>query len=91
MGCPGEKPSKVVGVDPRLVCNPRQADNLLGSVSYVGGYNRARGRRLVGMFAGMHYVGMRSAVRVGVTLQDCDLPEEGWGMANLHRTRPHGG
>ncbi|MFF3640460.1 tyrosine-type recombinase/integrase [Streptomyces sp. NPDC002564] len=86
-----QKPSKVVEVDPRVVCNPKQAANLLGSVSYVGGYHRARGRRLVGMFAGMYYAGMRPAETVGVTLQDCHLPEKGWGLANLHRTRPAAG
>lgn len=81
-------PPKVVEVDPRVVANPRQAANLLGAVSYVGGYRRARGRRLVGMFAGMYYGGLRPAESTAVALQDCYLPAEGWGMANLHRTRP---
>ncbi|GGV24925.1 hypothetical protein GCM10010293_22510 [Streptomyces griseoflavus] len=38
-------------VDRRVVVNPRQATELLGAVSYVGGYRRARGRRLVALFA----------------------------------------
>ncbi|WP_053161421.1 HNH endonuclease [Streptomyces caatingaensis] len=38
-------------VDPRVVANPTQARSLLCAVSYVGGYQRARGRRLVGLFA----------------------------------------
>ncbi|MFG2708481.1 site-specific integrase, partial [Streptomyces sp. NPDC048386] len=74
-----------------VVANPKQAGNLIGAVSYVGGYHRARGRRLVGMFAGMYYAGMRPAETVGVAIQDCFLPEEGWGLANLHRTRPTAG
>jgi len=41
-------PKQVVAVDPRVVANPQQAHNLLNAVSYVGGYRRARGRRLVG-------------------------------------------
>lgn len=86
-----QKPSRIVAVDPRVVANPKQASNLIGAVSYVGGYHRARGRRLVGMFAGMYYAGMRPAETVGVAVQDCHLPEEGWGLANLHRTRPTAG
>ncbi|OKI09338.1 integrase [Streptomyces sp. CB02923] len=86
-----KRPPRVIPVDPRVVANPQQASNLLGAVSYVGGYNRARGRRLVGMFGGMYYAGMRPAEAVGVAIQDCHLPAEGWGLANLHRTRPTAG
>jgi integrase len=83
--------SRIVPVDPRVVANPKQAGNLIDAVSYVGGYHRARGRRLVGMFAGMYYAGMRPAEAVGVAVQDCDLPKTGWGLAKLHRTRPTAG
>ncbi|AWZ03537.1 MULTISPECIES: site-specific integrase [unclassified Streptomyces] len=83
-----QKPPRIIQVDPRVVANPRQAGNLLGAVSYVGGYGRARGRRLVGLFAGMYYAGLRPAEAVGVALPDCTLPSEGWGEAVLHRTRP---
>lgn len=86
-----QKPPRIVPVDPRVVANPRQASNLLGAVSYVGGYTRARGRRLVGLFAGMYYAGLRPAEAVGVALPDCALPSEGWGEAVLHRTRPTAG
>jgi hypothetical protein len=86
-----KKLPRVVAVDPRVVANPRQAANLIGAVSYVGGYERARGRRLVGMFAGMYYAGLRPAETVGIALSDCHLPKEGWGRANLHRTRPTAG
>ncbi|MFE7115392.1 tyrosine-type recombinase/integrase [Streptomyces sp. NPDC057654] len=86
-----QKPSRIVAVDPRVVANPKQASNLLDAVSYVGGYRRARGRRLVGMYAGMYYAGMRPAEAVAVALPDCHLPEEGWGLANLHRSRPTAG
>ncbi|MEU8523544.1 site-specific integrase [Streptomyces sp. NPDC048577] len=86
-----EKPNRVTAVDPRVVVNPRQAADLIASVSYVGGYERAKGRRLVGLFAGMYYAGLRPAEAVGITAQDCHLPAEGWGVANLHRTRPTAG
>jgi integrase len=78
-------------VDPRVVANPAQARSLLCAVSYVGGYGRARGRRLVGLFAGMYYAGLRPAEAVAVALPDCLLPAEGWGRATLHRTLPQAG
>ena len=71
-------------VDPRVVANPTQARCLLCAVSYVGSYRRARGRRLVGLFAGMYYAGLRPEEVVAVTLPDCVLPAEGWGKVNLH-------
>jgi integrase len=78
-------------VDPRVVANPAQARALLCAVSYVGSYRRARGRRLVGLFAGMYYAGLRPAEAVAVTLTDCVLPTEGWGQVTLHRTLPQAG
>ncbi|MFC0599499.1 tyrosine-type recombinase/integrase [Streptomyces palmae] len=75
-------------VDRRVVVNPRQARELLAAVSYVGGYKRARGRRLVGLFACMYFGGLRPAEAVGLRRQDCTLPEKGWGSLILERTRP---
>ncbi|WP_257003638.1 site-specific integrase [Streptomyces sp. SA15] len=68
-------------VDPRVVANPTQARSLLHAVSYVGNYERARGRRLVGLFAGMYYAGLRPE----------DVAAEGWGRVFLHVTRPQAG
>jgi integrase len=83
------KKPKVVGeVDPRVVANPVQARSLLTAVSYVGGYGRARGRRLVGLFACMYYGALRPAEAVGLTNADLKLPEMGWGTLLLNRTRP---
>lgn len=78
-------------VDPRVVANPAQVRSLLCAVSYVGSYRRARGRRLVGLFAGMYYAGLRPEEAVAVTLPDCVLPAEGWGRVILHVTRPQAG
>ncbi|MET8631433.1 MULTISPECIES: site-specific integrase [unclassified Streptomyces] len=83
-----QKPKVSNQVDPRLVANPEQARNLLTAVSYVGGYRRARGRRLVGLFAAMYFGGLRPAEAVGLAETDLVLPETGWGSALLHRTRP---
>jgi hypothetical protein len=38
-------------LDPRVVVTPAQARELLAAVSYVGSWNRGRGRRLVAFFA----------------------------------------
>uniref|UniRef100_A0AAU3I5R5 Tyrosine-type recombinase/integrase n=1 Tax=Streptomyces sp. NBC_01393 TaxID=2903851 RepID=A0AAU3I5R5_9ACTN len=83
------KKPKVAGeVDPRIVANPEQARALLTAVSYIGGYSRARGRRLVGLFACMYYGAFRPAEAVALTEADLKLPEQGWGTALLNRTRP---
>ncbi|MFF4965291.1 tyrosine-type recombinase/integrase [Streptomyces sp. NPDC001037] len=83
------KKPKVAGeVDPRVVANPEQARSLLTAVSYVGGYDRARGRRLVGLFACMYYGALRPAEAVGLTSADVRLTEDGWGTVLLNRTRP---
>lgn len=83
------KNPKVAGeVGPRVVANPEQARALLTAVSYVGGYSRARGRRLVGLFACMYYGAFRPAEAVALTQADLKLPEHGWGAALLNRTRP---
>ncbi|MFC4030903.1 tyrosine-type recombinase/integrase [Streptomyces polygonati] len=86
-----EKPKAATEVDPRVVANPAQAASLLTAVSYVGGYHRARGRRLVGLFAAMYYAGLRPAEAIGLSEDDCTLPGRGWGSATLHRTRPTAG
>jgi hypothetical protein len=66
-------------VDPRAVANPAQARSLLQAVSYGGSYRRTHGRRLVGLFAGMYYAGLRPEEAVAVTLPDRVLPMEDWG------------
>ncbi|MCP3756972.1 site-specific integrase [Streptomyces sp. TBY4] len=84
-------PKPAVSVDPRVVANPYQARDLLTAISYVGGYRRARGRRLVGLFAGMYYAGLRPEEAIAVALPDCRLPRTGWGRLIVHRTLPQAG
>ncbi|WP_419997782.1 tyrosine-type recombinase/integrase [Streptomyces boninensis] len=86
-----QRPKVAKEVDPRVVANPEQARSLLHAVSYVGGYKRAKGRRLVGFFACMYFGAFRPAEAIGLTEQDLKLPENGWGTAHLHRTRPQAG
>ncbi len=61
-------------VDRRVVANPRQARELLIALTYVGGRDRDRGRRLVAMFACLYYAAMRPAEAVNLHRSDCELP-----------------
>ncbi len=84
-------PRQVKAVDPRVVANPLQARILLNAVSYVGDYHRARGRRLVGFFAGMYYAGLRPEEAAAVAVTDCTLPATGWGRLIVNRALPQVG
>ena len=86
------KPPEVAErVDRRVVANPHQVRELLIALSYVGGRDRDRGRRLVAMFASMYFAGLRPAEAVNVRKQDCELPGTGWGRIYLSRTTPEVG
>ncbi|MER5752608.1 site-specific integrase [Streptomyces sp. NPDC002088] len=77
-------------VDPRVVANPSQARSLCArspTSAVTGGHVR----RLVGLFAGMYYAGLRPAEAAGVSLPNCVLPAEGWGQVTVHRTLPQAG
>ncbi|MEU1674369.1 tyrosine-type recombinase/integrase [Streptomyces roseifaciens] len=78
-------------VDPRVLVNAKQARQLLAAVSYVGSWNRCRGRRLVAFYAVLYYAGLRPAEAVGLRLSDCHLPDSGWGTLTLRETRPVSG
>ncbi|MEU9334427.1 site-specific integrase [Streptomyces sp. NPDC048290] len=85
----GKRP--VQEVDRRVVVNPRQARELLAAVTYVGGYERASGRRLRAFFGCLYYAAMRPGEALGLRLSDCTLPERGWGRIELTETRPTAG
>ncbi|TLP53984.1 tyrosine-type recombinase/integrase [Microbispora triticiradicis] len=86
-----KKVAKEDVVDRRAVVNPEQARELLTAVSYVGSWHRARGRRLVAFYATLYFAGVRPAEAVGLRRDDCHLPEEGWGLLTLAKTRPSSG
>ncbi|SEN62201.1 hypothetical protein SAMN05660976_07931 [Nonomuraea pusilla] len=54
-------------------------------VTYVG---RSRGPVLAAMFACMYFGGLRPAEAAGLRQKDCHLPEQGWGLLTLEKTRP---
>ncbi|MFF4275009.1 tyrosine-type recombinase/integrase [Streptomyces sp. NPDC001536] len=80
-----------VVVDRRVLVNAMQARQLLAAVSYVGSWDRCRGRRLVAFYAVLYYAGLRPAEAVGLRRSDCHLPDAGWGTLTLRETRPVSG
>ncbi|WP_282957414.1 tyrosine-type recombinase/integrase [Streptomyces griseorubiginosus] len=78
-------------VHPRLLVNKKQAAQLLAAVSYVGTWDRKKGRRLVGFYAVMYFAGPRPSEAVGLRKADCFLPEKGWGVLTLRDTHPVSG
>lgn len=78
-------------VDWRVLVNALQARQLLAAVSYVGSWDRCRGRRLVAFYAVLYYAGLRPAEAVGLRRSDCHLPDTGWGTLTLRETRPVSG
>ncbi|GAA1261867.1 integrase [Saccharothrix xinjiangensis] len=86
------KAAKVVDqVDPRVVANPGQVARLLTAVTYVGRRNRDRGAHLAAFFATGYYAAARPAEGLALRVDDCTLPEEGWGMLMLGESRPAAG
>ena len=78
-------------VDRRVVVNPRQARELLTAVTYVGQQRRgplARGQRLMALYACLYFAALRPAEAVGLRIQDCYLPQTGWGRLTLEKSRP---
>ncbi|MEU1567826.1 site-specific integrase [Streptomyces mirabilis] len=78
-------------VDRRVLVNAVQGRQLLTAVSYVGSWDRCRGRRLVAFYAVLYYAALRPAEAVGLRLADCHLPDGGWGTLTLRETRPVSG
>lgn len=72
-------------IDRRAVANPAQVRQLLTAVTYVG---RSRGPMMAAMFACMYFGGLRPSEAAGLRRQDCHLPDHGWGLLTLEKTRP---
>jgi integrase len=86
-------PKKSGPIDKSVVFNPAQAADVLAAISYVGSYRRARGRRLVVLFAMLFYAMLRPEEALFVHDYDCTLPEDPktWGSIRLTQTRPTAG
>jgi integrase len=77
-------------VDRRVVVNPKQARELLAAVTYVGrrGRNGRRGERLRAFFACLYFAALRPGEALALRKRDCRLPDEGWGLLTLEKSRP---
>jgi integrase len=71
-------------VDRRSVVNPDQALDLLTTVSW-------RYPRLVAFFACMYYAALRPAEVMHLRIDECELPERGWGALRLTGSIQHSG
>ncbi|PRY19139.1 tyrosine-type recombinase/integrase [Pseudosporangium ferrugineum] len=71
-------------VDRRSVVNPAQAITLLAAVG-------ERHPRLVAFFACLYFAALRPAEALHLRVEDCELPEEGWGMLRLSGSTQHVG
>lgn len=82
-----------IEVDRRVVANPLQVRELLTAVTYVGarGKDSRRGERLRAFYACMYYAGLRPGEAVDLRKSNCHLPQDGWGLLVVERSRPSSG
>lgn len=82
-----ETPKAVEELDERSVATPAQARTLLEGVRGQG----PRGEHLVAFFGCMYYAAMRPEEVSVLSLDQCTLPEDGWGRVDLSGARPQVG
>jgi integrase len=63
-------------IDRRRVANPAQMEKLIGAVGTIG---RSQGSRLKGLFGCMYYGMLRPSEAASLLLDECTLPDQGWG------------
>ncbi|WP_234358904.1 tyrosine-type recombinase/integrase [Plantactinospora sp. BC1] len=80
-------------VDRRVVVNVGQARELLTAVTYVGrrGRDGRRGERLRAFYACLYFAALRPSEALGLRERDCHLPESGWGLLTVEKSRPAAG
>jgi integrase len=75
-------------VDRRVVASTGQVRQLLIGATYAG---RVVGERLTAFFALLYFAALRPSEALALRIQDCDLPEAGWGRLLLEGSRPEVG
>jgi integrase len=78
-------PRKVVTLDRRVVVNPAQARKLIAAVGDIGW----TGPRYVAFFAAIYFAGLRPGEVLALRVQDCELPDSGWGELCLAESTPY--
>jgi integrase len=71
-------------VDRRRVANPEQMRALLEGVRATG---RTQGPRLVALYGCMYYGMLRPSEAISLLLDECKLPEQGWGLLEFSEVR----
>ncbi|NGN68576.1 tyrosine-type recombinase/integrase [Streptomyces sp. A7024] len=78
-------------VDPRGLANASQWAQLHTAVSYIGTWERNKGRRLMAFYAVLYYAALRPSEAIALRTTDCTLPKKGWGMLTLRKSAPASG
>lgn len=83
------KPPEVTeAIDRRRVAGPPQMRALLDAIRATG---RTQGPRLVALYGCMYYGMLRPSEAVSLLLDECRLPEEGWGLLEFSEVRSAAG
>ena len=64
-------------VDRRRVASPAQMEKLIAAIGTVG---RTQGPRLKALYGCMYYGMLRPSEAASLLLDECKLPEQGWGL-----------
>lgn len=64
-------------IDRRRVANPAQMEKLIGAIGTVG---RSQGPRLKALYGCMYYGMLRPSEAASLLLDECTLPDRGWGQ-----------
>lgn len=75
-------------VDRRRVANPEQIRALLEGVKATG---RTQGPRLAALYGCMYYGMLRPSEAISLLLDECKLPEQGWGLLEFSEVRSAAG
>jgi integrase len=78
-------PRKATTIDQRVVVNPTQARKLIAAVPQCGW----TGPRLEAFFAALYYAALRPSEALALRIQDCQLPETGWGELCFAESAPY--
>jgi integrase len=75
-------------VDRRRVANPAQMGALLDAIRATG---RTQGPRLVALYGCMYYGMLRPSEAASLALDECRLPDKGWGLLEFSEVRSAAG
>jgi integrase len=81
-------PEVADAVDRRRVANPAQMRTLLAAIATTG---RTQGPRLAALYGCMYYGMLRPSEAASLLLDECQLPEQGWGLLEFSEVRSAAG